>query len=109
MQFTLDSVTQFIESLKEKNKGKKVSSVPVLIDNLNDISKAENKYYFGILTIGSNVSEAILKDENDLEIITIIANGQIVDYFSYVSFVDNVPAELANPLGHFRGFEIIIT
>ncbi|WP_034039772.1 hypothetical protein [Wocania ichthyoenteri] len=108
MQFTLDSITHVEESLKEANKGKEVNSFPVIINDLNDVSKLSNRLYFGILTVGSNVTKAVLKDENDNEIITILKNSQIIEFFSEVSFLDDLDAELATPKGHFRGFEIQI-
>ena len=109
MQFTLDSIEQFKNSLKAINKGKTITYKPILIKDLNNISQADNKFYFGVLTVGSNIITAVLKDEADSEIITIESNSQIIDYFSSASFLDVDEIELISPKGHFRGFEINIS
>lgn len=108
MHFTLDSVTQVVQALKNLNKAKTVNETPVLITDLNDISLQSNRYYFGILTVGTNVEKTILKDSSSNEIITIEKNSQIVDFFNDADFLDGGDVALVSPTGHFRGFEITI-
>lgn len=108
MEFTMDSVAQYVATLKEEHKGRHIKHTPLKIDNLNQIEFQDDRFYFGVLTVGTNVDKATLKDENGNEIISIIANSQIVEFFAQANFYDSTPSELANPVGHFRGFEINI-
>jgi hypothetical protein len=105
MEFTLDSVTQFKASLIDKLKPQSITETPVIIDDLTEITNQEKRYFFGILTVGTDTN-AVLKNENDVEKITITSNSQIIDYFSSLEFKDDSDAPQLTPLGSFRGFEI---
>ncbi|MDD7885754.1 hypothetical protein [Flavivirga sp. 57AJ16] len=108
MDYTLDSVTQVVKAFEEFNPSKKVSKVTSFIEDLNDILPKENRFYFGVLTVSENVVKAVLKNGLDNDIITITKNSQIVELFHSVEFLDAMDAELAQPYGQFRGFEIYI-
>ena len=105
MQYTLDSVTHAKACLYEKFK-KEAKEIPFLSNNTTGYIKEDNSFYFGVLTIGSNVSYAILYDENDTEIIRITTNSQIIEIFSSVKFFDSGDLEISNQMGQFRGYVI---
>lgn len=110
MQYTLDSVHHFVECLKNKHKSSVVTQEPILyigaeVQNLNN--KNPNKYYFGILTVSGD-HNANLKYSGNVPYIEVSENSQIIEGFQSVSYQDNTGAEIAEPIGFFRGFEITI-
>ena len=95
MNYTLDSVIQFTESLKEQNKEKKINYLPVLIFDLNQIAVASSDIYFGILTTKNKVNLVY----NGVPQLELGADSQIVDFFHNLSSIESL-------IGHFRGFRI---
>lgn len=108
MDYTLDSVTHVIRALENKHRGKTVEKNSIYIDDLSEIKKTSNKYYFGVLTIAKDVETAELQNSSDIEIITIQKNSQIIEIFNNVVFKDSGNVIIPSPKGHFRGFEIYV-
>ncbi|MBP0902401.1 hypothetical protein ACFSKN_02135 [Mariniflexile gromovii] len=109
MEFTLDSVTQYKESLRDIYLGKTITEKAVFVKDLNELTEnILNRHFFGILTIGSNVDSCLLKEDDDTDFISVDANSQIIECFSSIECLDAALAIVSSPKGHFRGFEINI-
>ena len=110
MNYTLDSLEQTKQALINKTKLKVRDALPIFLDDLTDISFTENRYYFGVLTIGSNIDNVKLSFAGN-DIITINTDSQIIQLFQSANFTidSNVPSTSQYDFeGCFRGFEIIM-
>lgn len=106
---SLDSVTHAVACLQENNKGFTVKPFPFQTNDLSKlVEKVENKYYFGVLTIGNNDSTNIYTVNFDENVaIKIGTNSQIIALFENLTGTDSVPAVIdMSAEGSFRGFEI---
>lgn len=102
----MDSVTHVNELLIEKNRGKATLKKVYYTDDLKQLSeKADNVHYFGVLTLGDNEFNVVLKSESDRDICTISKNSQIIEMFSNLEYT--LPAN-SDIKGHFRGFQIVL-
>lgn len=108
MQYTLDSVVQFEACLDKLYPSSTYNREPIYIEDLSQLTLDENSFYFGVLTVGSNVITAVLKNSDDNEVITIETNSQIIEAFKSVDFLDVDTNPLPSPVGQFRGFQITI-
>lgn len=108
MQFTLDSVTHIESVLKKRFTDENFLTEPFETTNLNSLKESDGRFFFGVLTVGSNVEKATLLDTSK-EIIDVVKNSQIIDFFTEVKFFDASNTEITeNVKGRFRGFEITI-
>lgn len=105
MNYTLDSVEHAKEVLKETLKIKNVTAIPVVLD-LEQLTKKElNNYYFGVITIGSNIEKLNLSLFG-LNFIDVEKNSQIIELFDFLT-ITKVVNDLNYSKGHFRGFRLI--
>lgn len=110
MQYTLDSVEQAIDGLREMYPSKKnFDRKTYMTKDLNNLKTANNNiYFFGVLTVGKNII-ATPKFEGG-EMLDVNKNSQIIELFSNISLTDQDGGVLAEaPKGFFRGFEIVIS
>jgi hypothetical protein len=110
MNYTMDSVEHAKAVLIEKTKLEVKSFLPVFMTDIKDLSYFENRYFFGVITVGNNVSTAILNYEQN-PIITISSNTQVIDLFQSLDctvFTDIETSSQYDFEGSFRGFEILM-
>jgi len=108
MHYTLDSEKHVLAVLERRYDGQKFISEPFETTNLNDLVEKEDIFYFGIITLGANVTKAILFD-GDKEIIEIVKNSQIIEYFTKVKYYDDMDVEILTDVkGRFRGYEMTL-
>jgi hypothetical protein len=107
MNYTMDSVEHAQAVLTEKTDLEVRSLKPCFFTKLNDIDTVENRYFFGVLTIGRNVDSALLSF-NDFPIIEISTNSQIIQLFQSVDFLGELANESPYYEASFRGFEIVM-
>jgi len=110
MNYTLDSVEHAKQVLINETKLKIKDFTPVFITDLEELVTKQNRYYFGVLTLGNNVQTGILKyADNDL--ISCIANSQIIQLFQSLECIEDTEVESTSIYsfeGCFRGFEIVL-
>jgi hypothetical protein len=119
MNYTLDSLEQTKQALINKTKLEVKDALPVFIDDLSEIAYTENRYYFGVLTVGSNIDYAVLSYAGN-DIISVAQDSQIIQLFQSLevkAYVDDAGMtsrayyyETHGRVfqGCFRGFEIIM-
>ncbi len=111
MQYTLDSIVQVQQALKEGESGFDYTPIPILYTKLSQIleltQSSPNNIYFGILTVGIGNSCTIYSSEND-SLINVDENSQIVELFDHLVFLDNQGQLIDNNniKAQFRGFVI---
>ena len=129
MENIIDSVQQFAQALENRNKNFKCLITPIITEALTgtaalpsvpvtaaqpqyitpqnfvlgDINSGEKIYYYGLLTVGNNVSYANLL-VGTTEFLRITKNSQVVEYFTDVKYYDANNVLVASPQGHFRGY-----
>jgi hypothetical protein len=120
MNYTLDSVEHAKQALINKTKLKVKDAKPVFVEDLRDLVFVENKYYFGVLTLGSNIDAGVLSFGGN-DVISIAGDSQAIQLFQALSikrFLD--PYSMTSRAyyyetysgyvyqGCFRGFEIVM-
>jgi hypothetical protein len=104
MDYTLDSKVHVVECLKKKLNIERVTEEPVLL-NLDEIKNhEENVFYFGVLTVGSNI-ETVKLNLFNINFIDIETNSQIIGLFKYIDII-KIENDLKFPKGQFRGFRL---
>ena len=120
MNYTLDSLEQTKQALINKTKLAVKDATPVFIDDLRDLVHTENRYFFGVLTIGSNIDYAKLSFAGN-DIISISQDSQVIQLFQAIDIKRYVDSSSMTSRayyyetysgyayqGCFRGFEIIM-
>lgn len=106
---SLENICFILDLLKSQNKNKTVTKEHVLYNDISQLKFNQNRMFYGVLTIGSNVESAILQNGLGGNILTISSNQQIIELFSALD-IQNMNTGLINDSYiQFKGYEINIS